>query len=74
MHDVCSGADSSTINSDTMYTQQQITMISNADCMYNRRQENSMNVYHQGSLLFFILANDKQWNSFLILSVPCARV
>ncbi|CAG9529649.1 unnamed protein product [Cercopithifilaria johnstoni] len=78
MQDVCSGGGSDAINSDTMYTQQQITMVSSADCMYNRRRQqlataersNSMNAYDQGSHIVFILASSKQWNSFLILSIP----
>nr|CDQ06945.1 Bm11207 [Brugia malayi] len=54
MQDVCSGVSSDVDNSDTIYTQQQITaMVSDADCMYNRRQlatteqPNAMNSYHQ---------------------------
>ncbi|EJW77742.1 hypothetical protein WUBG_11350 [Wuchereria bancrofti] len=53
MQDVCSGGSSDADNSDTIYTQQQITAM-DADCMYNRRQQlaaveqpNTMNAYHQ---------------------------
>ncbi|EJW71959.1 hypothetical protein WUBG_17130 [Wuchereria bancrofti] len=59
MQDVCSGGSSDADNSDTIYTQQQITAM-DADCMYNRRQQlaaveqpNTMNAYHQGSYTVF---------------------
>lgn len=75
------GGGSDAINNDTMYTQQQITaMVSDADCMYNRRQQlattersNTMNAYHQGLHTVFHLVNSGI-NRCLILSVPYIRV
>lgn len=67
MQDVCSGSGSDGVDNDTVYTQQQITMVSNAEYIYSRRQQlptteqpNSMNAYHQGSHTVFILTNSKK--------------